>query len=271
MHTPTEPHLASELIDHVYAAMFGEAPWQVFMDHSRRLLPNGQTVLFYHDKTTGQGAFSLAGGLDKGTVDKYNREYSAINPWMDHAMIRPLGQVMQADEMLPRKALLQTDFYSEYLRPQDIVTGLGVTLDRNEDRHFFFSIVSSDAEAEVINRAKGAISLLVPHLTRAFGSWKATITADDPVSGILRVDSKLHVVFADSNALSLLEETEDLSIGPLGRLTCRDSSLLQIIQQVLAADRGGRATAAVVHHHIRRRDGALPLRALTLPPPPSPV
>ncbi|WP_306752380.1 helix-turn-helix transcriptional regulator [Paracoccus actinidiae] len=266
MHTPTDPHLASELIDQVYAAMFGEAPWQAFMEYSRRLLPNGRTVLFHHDKTSGQGALSLAGGLDEGSVDKYKREYSAINPWMEHAMIRPLGRVMQADEMLPRKDLLRTDYYTEYLRPQDIVTGLGVTLGRDEDRHFFYSIVSSDAEAEVINQAKGAISLLVPHLTRAFGSYKATMNADGPSSGMLRIDGKLRVVFADRIALSLLAQTEDLLIGPLGRMTCRDSSLLEIIQQVLTPDRGARTTAAVVHHHIRRRSGALPLRACVYRP-----
>lgn len=93
MHAPEKPQLASELIDHVYAAMFGEAPWQAFMDHSRNLFPNGQTVLFHHDKNSRSGAFSLAGGLDRGMVEKYNREYHAINPWMDHAMIRPLGRV----------------------------------------------------------------------------------------------------------------------------------------------------------------------------------
>lgn len=269
MHTPTEPQLASELIDYVYAAMFGEAPWQVFMDQSRRLLPNGQTVLFHHDKKSRHGAFSLAGGLDKGTIEKYNREYFAINPWMDHAMIRPLGRVMQADEMLPREDLLRTDFYAEYLRPQDVVTGLGVTLGRDEDRHFFFSIVSSDAEAEIISRAKGAISLLVPHLTRAFGSYKSTIAAYDPAAGTLRIDGKLRVVFADGGALSLLQETEDLSVGPLGRLVCRDATLLSIIQQVLASGQAGMTAPAVVHHHIRRRHGALPLRACIYRPGPS--
>ncbi|WP_410219205.1 helix-turn-helix transcriptional regulator [Paracoccus sp. (in: a-proteobacteria)] len=262
MNAPTEPPLASELIDHLYAAMFGEAPWQAFMEHSRSLLPNGQTVLFHHDKASRRGAYSLAGGLDQDMVEKYNQKYCAINPWMDHAMIRPLGRVVQADEMLPREKLLRTDFYSDYLRPQDITTGLGVTLDRNEDRHFFFSIVCADAEADRVDRAKAIISSFVPHLTRAFGSYRSAMTTEDPTSGILRIDGKLRVVSANGNALAMMQETEELTIGPLGRLVCKDVECLRIIQKVLAPDRGSTVVSPAVHYcHLKRRNGILPIRA----------
>jgi hypothetical protein len=45
---------------------------------------------------------------------------------MPHAAVRPLGRVVQADEMLPRHELHATDYYNEFLTPQDIDTGFGV-------------------------------------------------------------------------------------------------------------------------------------------------
>ncbi|WP_169308919.1 helix-turn-helix transcriptional regulator [Paracoccus gahaiensis] len=259
MHAPNDSQLTSELIDHVYAAMFGEAPWQAFMDHSRNLLPNGQTVLFYHDKASQRGAFSMASGLDQGMVDRYNHKYHAVNPWMDHATVRPLGRVMQADEMLPRNHLLQTDFYREYLRPQDIITGLGVTLSRDEDRHFFFSIVCSNADSDLIENAKRTISSIVPHLTRASGVLKAA-TTEGRLSGTLRIDSSLRVVSADGGALELIQGAEGFSVGPFGRLACADTDILRMIQHVLASGREGPANPAVHYAYIKRRDDTLPLR-----------
>lgn len=261
MHTQTEHQLTNELIDHVYAAMFGEAPWQAFMDHSRSLLPNGQTVLFHHDKSSRRGAYSFCGGLDQGMIEKYNNSYCTINPWMDHATIRPLGRVMQADEMLPRDALLRTDFYSEYLRPQDITTGLGVTLERDNDRNFFFSIVCSDVEADRIDSARRIISSLVPHLTRAFGSCRATMPLEEPTCDILQIDAKLRVVSAGANALAMLQETEELTIGPLGRLVCKDAHCLRIIQTVLAQHRGATTLPEIHYCYLKRKNGALPILA----------
>nr|WP_162623681.1 LuxR C-terminal-related transcriptional regulator [Paracoccus saliphilus] len=251
------------LIDLVYAAIFGEASWQSFMEHSRSLIPNGQTVLVLHDRASGTGAFALAGGLDEGLVRRYNREYFAINPWTDHALIRPLRKVMQADEMLPREQLLRTQFYHEYLRPQDVVTGLGVTLSREQDRHCFFSIVGCDADEEHMEGAKRAIAKLVPHLSRAFESRKVPLPVADASSGTLRIDALLKVIAADQNALAMIDETEALSVNSLGRLCCRDADLLRILQQVLA----GTTEGPVVHHgHLKRRDGALPLRACIFRP-----
>lgn len=251
------------LIDLIYAASFGETSWQAFMEQSRTLIPNGQTVLVLHDKTSGTGSFALAGGLDDEWVRRYNREYFAINPWTDHALIRPLRKVMQADEMLPRTQLLQTQFYQEYLRPQDVVTGLGVTLSRDEGRHCFFSIVGCDTDAERIEGARRAISALVPHLSRALTARKAPLPVGDAASGTLRIDARLKIVAADQSALRMIEVTEALSVNALGRLCCRDADLLRILQQVLTGDTDG----PVVHHgHLKRKGGALPLQACIFRP-----
>ncbi|MGZ3218176.1 helix-turn-helix transcriptional regulator [Paracoccus sp. T5] len=247
------------LIDHIYAAIFGETSWQVFMEESRALLPNGQTVLVRHDQGSGTGAFALAGGLDQETVRRYNREYYALNPWTDHALARPLRQVMQADEMLPRDQLLRTQFYHEYLRPQDVVTGLGVTLSRDRERHFFFSIVGADADAAHINNAKRAIAALVPHLSRAFEPRRVPSPVGGPSSGTLRVDGRLKIVAADPDALEMIEATEALSVNALGRLCCRDTDLLDLLRQMLDAEAS--AGPAVRYRHLKRRDGGLPLRA----------
>lgn len=250
---------ASELVDRLYAALFSEARWQGFVTRSCDLMPNGKSALFFHDKDSGAGALALTAGLDDTMVAKFNDYYHRVNPWVDHAMKRPLGKVMQADEMLPREDLKRTEYFQDFLRPQDIETGLGVTLHRQDGLHVFFSIVSADVGEERLEHARRTITLLVPHLYRAFRVRRRGSDEDGgprlPSGGRLQVDARLRVVAADAEALTLLAQTEDLSLGPLGRLVCRDADLLSCLQHLLNSD----ARPAVRHLHLKRKSGGLPL------------
>ena len=251
------PPDATELIDRLYAALFNEAPWQEFVTRSCDLMPNSKTVLFFQDESSGAGAMSLTAGLDAGIVKNFNDYYHKINPWVNHAMERPLGKVMQADEMLPREVLKHTEFYQDYLRPQDIETGLGVTLHRETGLHVFFSIVSADVSEDQLEQARRTITLLVPHLYRAFRiRSRGTELNTAPRSGsTLQIDESLRVLTADAKALRLLAQTEDLSIGPRGRLVCKDPEFLSRLQHVLNLDK----PPSVQHLHVKRKTGRLPL------------
>ena len=262
------PPDAAELIDRLYAALFNEAPWQDFVARACDLMPNGKTVLFFQDQTAAAGAMSLTAGLDPATVKAFDDYYHRINPWVDHAMQRPLGQVMQADEMLPRDVLKRTEYYQDYLRPQDIETGLGVTLHRQAGLHVFFSIVSADVTKAQLEQARRSVTLLVPHLYRAvrLRATEADPDRPDPSTNRLQIDDRLRVLAADAGALDLLAQTETLGIGPRGRLVCRDPDILTRLQQVLGAD----GPHGAVHHlHVRRKGGGLPLRLCLYRPGPS--
>lgn len=258
--------VTNELIDRLYAALFSEAPWQDFVERSCDLLPNAKTVLFCHHKTSGMGAMSLSGGLDDGMVSKFNDHFYSINPWIDHAMIRPLGKVMQADEMLPRSDLKCTEFFQDYLRPQEIETGLGVTLHRHEGLHVFFSIVCADASDEELNDAKRSISRLVPHLERAFRVQGGRLAIKNGLcqrpEGIFQIDSRLRVVEADARALCLIAQTEALRIGPLHRLVSTDPDFLSCMQRVMSSE----LPVAVQHVHLKRKGGGIPIHACLYQP-----
>ena len=91
MDTDAGPPDFGELMDRLYAALFNEASWQDFVTRSCDLVPNGKAVLFFHDKASGRGATSLTARVDPAMVKKFNEYYHEINPWVDHAMLRPLG------------------------------------------------------------------------------------------------------------------------------------------------------------------------------------
>lgn len=251
-----------DLVDRLYAAVYSEAPWAGFLESAQHLLPNGQVVLFFHNRAEGRGALSMSAGLDPAVVESYNRVYSCINPWMDHAAARPLGKVMQADEMLPRDKLHRTQYYHEFLRPQDLETGLGVTLRRRDATNFFFSIISADAPTDTIEAARRTISALAPHLDRVFDIHQAGLDASRtlPGRGIIRVTGDLKVVEADERALHLLDRMQIISIGPRRQLKCHDPRLSDCVRALTEARRDGSGAPGIQCLHLKRHDGAPPLR-----------
>ena len=253
MPNASAPPEATELIDHLYAALFGERPWQDFLSRCCDLLPEGRSVLFYQNSASGGGEFTLTGNLDLSLVQQYAAYYHALNPWLDHAMRRPLGKVVQADAMLPREVLKRTEFYADYLRPSGTETGLGVTLHRDEPLTMFFSIVCADVAGDRLEHARRAMAALAPHLDRALRLRGA---APRMPGGSIEIDASMRVLRADAEALALLPLTEALRIGPHGRLCCTDPEVLTLLQQVLAP----RKTPATARRHLRRRAGRLPLR-----------
>jgi len=269
MHPLDEPQQAGRLIDQIYSALFGELPWQVFLEESRSLMPNGRAVLLYHDKLSQTGVMPMAAGPDARMAQKYNQEYQALNPWTCHALERPPRRVMQADEMLPRQDLIRTPFFQEFLRLQEVETGFGVTLSRDSRRDVFFSIVGADADDDVLARARRIMDLLVPHLCRTLCTPGGPVGGREGSAGTLRIDARFKIVSADAQARVLMEAVDGFTVGPLGRLCWNDPELLRLVQQTLRAT-GEADEGPVVHHcHLRRRDGGLPLRACIYRPGPS--
>lgn len=254
------PHEALEMIDYIYGAAYGDASWAEFLECARAMLPNAQAVLFYHDKASRNGAVSQAAGADPLMVEKYNAGYSEINPWMNHATDRLLGKVVQADEMLPRREFVRTQYYREYLGPQNIETGIGVTLRREAGANYLFSVICADAEQESIENARAAVQAVVPHLGRAFDLYRAgsIAAASGKAKGLLRVGQNMVVVDADDCALGIIEESGVLSINGQRRLQCRDVSLVEAIEEAISSlSAASPVTAGPV---FLDRPGRLPLR-----------
>lgn len=258
----TAPPDPLELIDRLYAALFGERPWQDFLTRCCDLLPEGRTVLFYQNSASGGGEFTLAANIDTTLVQQYAAHYHALNPWLEHAMMRPLGKVVQADAMLPREVLKETEFYADYLRHTGTETGLGVTLRRDDPLTMFFSIVCADASEDRLAHARRSMTALAPHLDRALRMRGA---APRMPGGTLEIEASMRVIHAEPEALALLALTEALRLGPAGRLTCADPEILTLLQQVLTAKK----TPVTAHRHLRRRSGRLPLRMSLYRPGPA--
>jgi DNA-binding CsgD family transcriptional regulator len=257
-----------------HRALLGDADWQDFLDEARQVLPNGKAVLFFHDAGSARGAFSFASGTEEGFRRAYEAYYARINPWMPHAAIRPLGRVVQADRMLPRAELTKTEFYADFLAPQGLETGLGVTIRRENGCNFLFSVLGADCEEAEMRQAQHTLQSVVPALRLAFETYRRRpdllgepggLAGLRPALARLRVGPGLRVTHADDEAVRLLGTAPCLSLDPAGRLRCGLPAVAEWIEAELAAW-GMDAAPTQRVFHLPRPGGELPLRLTVLRP-----
>lgn len=266
-----------DLTDLIYAALLGERSWQDFLDQLKLLLPNGKALLFFHDAAVCTGAFPLAAALEPDHNAAYASYYSRLNPWMHGACVRPVGRVVRAETMVPHKTLTKTEFYSDWLRPQSLETGIGVTILREEHCNFLLSILSAEAGDDDCEKAVKTTQALVPHLKRAFnwyrrdergavGLFDGTGIGESLRVGILSVGPGRKVRMANHAAASMLDRVSGLSIDAAGRLRCSAHALLEAIESVQLnwmRDRRGAPPATFI---LAKRNLDPPIRVTVLAP-----
>lgn len=258
------------LSDIATGAIIGEATWLEFLDKAREVMPNGHALLFYHDAGSSQAAVPLSAGLEEAASVEYEAHYASINPWMPHAAIRPLGKVVQADEMLSRDDLLATEYYNDFLRPRDICTGFGATIVRDGTRNFLFSVVGADVNPAEAALIKSELQPAVLQLRRAFEhyrkqpDWLVPSSRDSPgrlkQSGFVRLGPDLRVVYADGVAMQLAAESDWLSLEAFGRFKCASTRLMEHVELALKNWFDAGASLQPQVFHVPRRNGSLPLR-----------
>jgi DNA-binding CsgD family transcriptional regulator len=264
---------AADLISEIYAALLGTGSWQTFLDNISGVLPNGRSLLFYHDLTARTGAFSLYAHIDHKSVAAYSSYYAAKNPWMAKATARPLGLGVRAELMLPRRELVGTEFYADYLRPLGVETGVGVTVFRDQTCNFMLSIVCAAGDDNGVDSAAALLGTLAPHLRQAFAYYRSAgsvasgrvavdAAADALGVAIVSVGLDRRVRWANAPAYRLLSLGDPIGTDALGRVGAVRSQVRQALDAALAEAACGEV-AGKRTLNLQGRDG-VPSSRLTL-------
>ncbi len=268
-----------QLIDLIYAAVLEERPWQDFVERLCPLLPNGKAFFLFHDSAVSTGALALSAGVDSEAVSDYAAHYSQVNPWMQGATTRQVGRVVRAESMVPRQQLKMTEFYNGFLRPQELVSGIGVTISRDQHRNCMISILSADADEQVFERATACLQALVPHLNRALNWYRrsdrmgaaATLNrnglGEHLRAGILAIGVHRKVQGINNVAGELLRRTPELSIDCTGRFRCVLPAVTDCVDVMLSSCIRQMPAGPPASFLLPRRNHALPLRLTIISPP----
>lgn len=238
-------------IDLIYAAGLEPARWSDFLCHLSEMLDGAYLVFQGHDALANRNIGLINDKYDPDMVEKYVAYYSKINPWLDGLAKYKVGLAMVAEELAPRDVVLRSEFYADWLQPQEqIATGAGVVLFR--DSHRFLALAGNlrlkDQESSQWSMQR-AVQVFAPHLQRAFkaqrhvamawaGSIHDAFSVTNPDDALLVLDGAGTVLNANAVAEAWLSDGR-ISATSTGGLRLPDRKAQVVLESQLKRNGSG--------------------------------
>ena len=235
------------ILAHIYGAALGQEHWQDLLRALERKLPGVRFGLWGHDLQANRNIGLLHQGWDPGRMAAWAEYYSRINPWAPGLAKAPVGLPVAAERVLVREELVGTEYYNDWLRPQeDVITGVGLILCAEPER--FLTLTTNIRAADEERRMPEASRLLhrlAPHLTRAFEINRAIRARLDPkaMEAALEAAAGAAVVLDGSGrscchntaAAQMLAHSSVVALDAAGRLEFIDPAAQRLMDQSVRA------------------------------------
>ncbi|MCP9483467.1 helix-turn-helix transcriptional regulator [Shimia sp. CNT1-13L.2] len=227
----------SNLTTTLFSAAMGQVGWEHFLKELSVQAGDICTHLIGFDLEADLAIDFATIGYDPDFVKTYNEHFAALNAWAPGFISQPAGIPVDCEVMCPTEDLIETEFYQDWLRPQeDIIQGGGALLFKHDTRVFALggNIRLKDAE----RLKKGWLKLvehLIPHMQQAFeisrtlagARLETAVVANQglrEVPGIVMISEVGRIVFANAIAQTMLARGAPVSSDIRGNLRISDRS-----------------------------------------------
>lgn len=165
---------ALTLIDLIYNAAANPERWPAFLQTFADTVDGTETLLLFYDwSARGSNVAAIGVRFDPTYLRAYSEHYNRLNPWMKSFKTRlncaGLPSVQTSDEFVPLADLEKTEFYNDYLLPQDTVHQMGCFMDKTEHTGCAFTCLRPRKSGAFGRTEVELLGLLLPHLQRAVG------------------------------------------------------------------------------------------------------
>ncbi len=215
-------HRLDELVKLIYEAAADPSRWNDFLSRFAEAIHAPSAVFLIHDKTRQQASVSVAVGSDPAWHRPYEEHFVSLNPWLAHHEFQP-GVVEVGEQILCNREVVRTEFYNDFLRPQDWFHCCGVLPTRDESTESYISALRSQRAGTFTGDEVALFEYLAPHLECAArihhriaglesGLNAATAALDKFPTGVLVANSDAKVVLMNRAAETILLRRDGLAL-----------------------------------------------------------
>jgi DNA-binding CsgD family transcriptional regulator len=269
-----------DLIDQVYEVAFEPSLWPRCLETLRTTFDASQAKFAYYDLANREGSVEVSAGADPHFTELFRLRYARLNPWTRHARIEiRAGQVLHGDMLLADEELVRTEFYNDFLRPQDLHYWAGPTLFRNDQVLGTLLLSRSRKAGRFTDEEQAFMRELTPHLQRGAALYRKfreieltrsclLESVESFETGVILLDSQAHIAGHNRTAAEVLEDRDGLILerdGSLGAIQpSTGAALARLIGHALQISLGtGRELAGALT--IPRTSGRRPYSIQVVP------
>lgn len=263
-----------ELIDAAYATATDAGRWGDMVACAQSWF-GGLGAVYARSADRPDANRLLATSYDGAFKASYNARYAGINPLIANPrkVSRPL---LHSEEVIAYDDLTRTEFYADWMAPQDMDYGISLEISGGGDSTLNFAILRSRTLGRFSDDEQRLCESLMPHLRRALeisdrlGLLETSLTAclggfETLAAGVLLVDDRGRLQFANGEGERLLRAGDGLFLSgdrPTGRASRAESALRAAVHGATRRD-GGPRTAATFG--VSRNESHAPLSVTVTP------
>lgn len=222
----------SRLTTTLFSASMGKVDWEYFLAELSSQTGDICTHMFGYDLEANINIDLAAYGYAPEHIETYNQYYAELNAWAPGFVAHQAGVVVDCENMCRSEELVRTEFYNDWLRPQeDIVQGGGALLFKNDTRVFALggNIRLKDSD-RLKQRWLQTVHQLIPHMQQALEisrmlagqKLETAIVAKEGLRrtpGLLVLSDRGRIIFANEIAQTMVSQGYPVSCDIQGNLT----------------------------------------------------
>lgn len=126
----------AQLTGIISAAGLDRTRWQDFVDRLHHMT-GARVHIAGLDVRTGLDLGVTCAGYDPDWLKSYEDHYGALNAWMNGIAQQRVGAVYNVNDLCPREDLERTEFYNDWIKPQEDILGGGASMLFQEQSRMF--------------------------------------------------------------------------------------------------------------------------------------
>jgi len=268
-----------ELTPLIYDSATGSNAWTDFGAAVGRLFGASACSVAGYNFRSREGFFHFSSGVRAEFRASYEARYSQLDVWLRRESAHRIPCTVHVGQHLISDAeLLSSEFYQEWLRPQNLFHRLSTVLVREEANLCYFAMLRPPDDKPFGPEEVRALRRLAPHLRRAVqlrgrlamleGEREAALEVLNRLpNGVVLCEEDGTPVIVNELGKHLLSEGEALTVrgGRLSAHSQADTEQLQRLISAAASTTRGDAADTGGTLSIRRPSGLRPMSVLVLP------
>jgi DNA-binding CsgD family transcriptional regulator len=264
----------SGLIRSIYDAALDVTRWGEFLSRFAAEFNSQQTIVFGQDFSdrsvevlqVPSAAFTAYHGIGGDFLHSFATHYCRVNVWTEDERLHHEGQVVNGSKVYSDDRLPYTEWYGDWLQPQDMFYTLAAVVEKRAQRSLNVTAVRSKRCGAYTADEEARLQSLVPHLQTAFAMHRRLHRAEALAHASLSVLEGLpmgmilfgengQLLHANARAHAFARDSGLLKISELSGLRATahkdDLQLQAALRSVTATPSGGAPSAG---HGLRLRN-----------------
>ena len=215
-----------DLIAAIYEASLEPQRWAGFLDKFSTAMNSPSSLIWGNDFAqrtvdveVGFGSFGISQGIASTEMNSFAEHYCQCNVWLEDPSLHNPGTVVNSSALFADDKLPLTEWYGDWLRPQDLFYSCAAVVDVQRDRSFNVTVLRSRSTGGYSSEELGLVQQLMPHLQTAFAihrrlyKTQALLNAslavlEDLPMGMVLLDERGHVMYRNRRAQSLMQRSQ---------------------------------------------------------------